>query len=437
MFQSPHFPLERPVTVCIIGAGNRGSVYANFALKNPHLMRVVAVVSPTEFRRFNLAKRHDIPAENVFSSWKELAVRPRIADAMIITNLDSLHFDSALASIERGYHLMLENPSPLNPVECASLVNAAVHYNVTFMVGHPERYSAYNRTMKRLIDSGAIGEVMSIQHMEPIGFYHFRPTYSRTKKRQNTLSLISKNIHDIDLISWFMGTRCRRVSSFGNLYKVYKAKKFQIRNSLRCRQCPHEQECCYTAKQMYMDSPPWLDRNLADDPAYEVESLASSYDSRDDTYSDNEASDSCDNQVINMEFDGGKTCNFTMVVCTESMCERKTRIFGTLGELEADGHVVRHFDFLTRRIEIIRPERDDEDEDDIVNSGDYGVIRHFLECVTLFDSQGRVFCEPQDVLENQLYVLAAEKARSTGTVVNIDDFRHDSIGDMDVLMDIA
>ncbi|KAK9766085.1 hypothetical protein K7432_005082 [Basidiobolus ranarum] len=439
MLQSTHVSVERPVTICIIGAGNRGSVYANFALKNPHLMKVVAVASPTEFRRFNLAKRHDIPPENVFSNWKELAMRPRVADAVIITNLDSLHYRSALAFIEKGYHFMLENPPPLNLEECLSLVNAATRYNVIFMVGHPERHSSYNRTMKRLIDSGAIGEVMSIQHMEPIGFYHFRPSFSRSgmKKRENSLSLMAKNIHDIDLISWFMGTKCRRVSSFGNLYKVYKGKNFQIRNSVRCRQCPHEQECSYLAKQMYLDTSPWSEGHRATSPVDEIESLASSYDSRDDTYSDNEIGDSCDNQVINMEFDGGKTCNFTMVVCTESMCERKIRIFGTLGELEADGHVVRHFDFLTRRSEIIRPDRDDEHEDDTLNSGDYGVIRFFLECVALFDSQGRVFCEPQDVLENHLYVLAAEHARNTGSVVNIDDFRRDSIGDTDYFMDIS
>ncbi|KAK9767056.1 hypothetical protein K7432_003410 [Basidiobolus ranarum] len=438
MFQSSHVPPEGPVTACIIGVGNRGSLYANFALKNPHLLKIVGVASPTEFRRFNLAKRHNISSEHIFSNWKELAVQPRIADAVIISNLDSLHYHSALAFIESGYHILLENPPSLNLEECFKVANAAIQHNVIFMVGHPERYSAYNRTMKRMIDSGAIGEVMSIQHMEPIGFHHFRPSFSRNgvNKRDKSLSLMSKNIHDIDLISWFMGTRCRRVSSFGNLYNVYRKKNFQIRASARCRQCPHEQECCYSAQQMYLDNSPWLDSNrtprIVHSPIEEIENLVGPYDYKDV----DEAEDSCDNQVINMEFDGGKTCNFTMVACTESMCERKTRIFGTLGELEADGQVVRHFDFLTRRSEIIRPERDNEHEDGVTNNGDYGVIRFFLECVTLYDTQGRVFCEPQDVLENHLYVFAAEHARNHGTVVNIDDYRRDSVGDTDDLMDI-
>ncbi|ORX81458.1 streptomycin biosynthesis protein StrI [Basidiobolus meristosporus CBS 931.73] len=441
MLPSSHGPV---VTACIIGVGNRGSLYANFAIKNPHLLRIVGVASPTEFRRFNLAKRHNISSENIFSNWRELSMRPRIADSVIISNLDSKNYHSALAFIKSGYHVLLENPPSLTLSECLKVVNAAIQHNVIFMVGHPERYSAYNRTMKRMIDSGAIGEVMSIQHMEPIGFHHFRPSFPTVshgglKKRESTLSLMSKNIHDIDLISWFMGTRCRRVSSFGSLYHVYKRKNFQIRLSARCRQCPHEQECCVSAQQMYLENSPWSDRSRIASPVYspieEIENLVSPYDCKDDA-SDSEAGDSCDNQIINMEFDGGKTCNFTMVACTESLCERKTRIFGTLGELEADGHVVRHFDFLTRRSEIIRPERDDEHEDDPSSNGDYGVIRFFLECVTVYSTEGRVFCESQDVLENQLYVFAAEHARNTGSVINIDDYRHSSIGDADNLMDL-
>ena len=74
--------------------------------------------------------------------------------------------------------------------------------------------------------------------------------------------------------------------------------------------------------------------------------------------------DVVDHQIVNMEFEGGRTAAFTMVafsgtlsVCpklsyllSEKICERRTVVSGTKGELTCDdGDEVRHYDFATRR----------------------------------------------------------------------------------------
>ncbi|ORX80095.1 NAD(P)-binding protein [Basidiobolus meristosporus CBS 931.73] len=419
-----------PVSICIIGGGNRGAVYANFALKNPNLMRIAAVASPTEFRRFNLAK---------------LANQSKVADAVIITNLDSLQYECALAFLEKGYHVLLENPTTLDLAGCRRAVDTAILNNLLFYIGHPRRYSAYNKTIKRLIDSGAIGEVMSIQHLEPVGIYHFQPSFTRsgTKRKSSSLSLLAKNLHDIDLITWFIGTQCR-------LQNQRKAFNFLIQGRFswvtltldydtnisvfsRCRQCPHERECCNSAKQMYLSSPNAFEASSEAAPAFinEIENLPDVFNTTVST------DDSVSSQIISMEFDGGKTCNFTMVSCTESSCEYKTRIFGTLGELEADGQAIRLFNFLTRRIEIIRPERDEDHGEVSVHDGDNsGVIRSFLEYIVYYESNGLYSCESENALDIHLCVFAAEEARKHGTVINIDDFRQ-QFGDDTQSMDIS
>ena len=69
-----------PIKVIIIGAGNRGTVYASYAANFPQQMQVVGVAEPRVDFRLRMAQAHSIPAENVVEDWRELAGRPRLAD---------------------------------------------------------------------------------------------------------------------------------------------------------------------------------------------------------------------------------------------------------------------------------------------------------------------------------------------------------------------
>jgi predicted dehydrogenase len=68
----------RPVTLAVVGAGNRGSAHGGWALAQPDRARVVAVAEPRAVRRDRFAARHAIPAAATFAGWQELAgARPR------------------------------------------------------------------------------------------------------------------------------------------------------------------------------------------------------------------------------------------------------------------------------------------------------------------------------------------------------------------------
>eukprot|EP01126_Amoeba_proteus_P049601 TRINITY_DN5811_c0_g2_i3.p1 TRINITY_DN5811_c0_g2~~TRINITY_DN5811_c0_g2_i3.p1 ORF type:complete len:115 (-),score=8.57 TRINITY_DN5811_c0_g2_i3:413-757(-) len=67
--------------------------------------------------------------------------------------------------------------------------------------------------------------------------------------------------------------------------------------------------------------------------------------------------DVMDNQVVNMQFEGGATTSFSMVAFTRELCVRKTRIFGTLGEIEGDGEkVIKVFNFTSQKETVYYPE---------------------------------------------------------------------------------
>jgi predicted dehydrogenase len=100
----------KPVTTIIIGAGGRGTGYADYIADHPDEGQVVAVAEPRDWYRNSMAEKHHLEAKNVRNDWKELAARDRFADVVFICTQDALHTEPAIAFAEKGYHILIEKP---------------------------------------------------------------------------------------------------------------------------------------------------------------------------------------------------------------------------------------------------------------------------------------------------------------------------------------
>ncbi len=349
----------KPVNLIIVGAGDRGKTYAEFALEHPDKAKIVGVAEPRQVRRDRLAKDHSIPPENQFDDWRQVIERGKFADAAVIATLDTMHADPAVAMANLGYHILLEKPMSPDPSDCKKIVEAALAKNILFAVCHVLRYTTYTKQLKEILDQGLIGEIVSIQHLEPVGFWHYAHSFVRGNWRNQTLSspmLLQKSCHDLDWIRYIVGKPCIKVSSFGNLnHFITTNKPSAAGNALRCLECDHEPQCSYSAKKIYLDRlepgyTGWPVRVLTPNPTVEniKEALSTGPYGRCVYECDN---DVVDHQVVNMEFVGGISAAFTMTAFTEMpLGGRKTRIFGTLGELYSDGLEIELFDFLTKTL---------------------------------------------------------------------------------------
>ena len=70
-------------------------------------------------------------------------------------------------------------------------------------VCHVLRYSPFFRKIKEIIDAGTIGELMNIQHMESIGFWHMAHSFVRGNWRNTEESspiCLAKTCHDFDIL---------------------------------------------------------------------------------------------------------------------------------------------------------------------------------------------------------------------------------------------
>ena len=411
------------VKVIIAGGGARGYTYASFALEHPDRMKVIGVAEPRREYREKLVRAHNIPEENVFTDWKEMASRGRFADAVVIATQDSMHREPAEAFAAAGYHILLEKPMAPTEEDCRAITAAFEGKDRIFAVCHVLRYTPFTKKLKAIIDSGAIGEVVSIQRLEPVGFNHQAHSFVRGNwgnEKKSSFMLLAKSCHDLDWIRYIMGSSCRKVSSFGSLKHFRKEEKPEGASE-NCLSCPLEKECPYSAPRFYLNLLGEGKRSgflgvLTQDFTREgvLKALEGPY-GRCVYACDN---DVVDNQVVAMEFEGGKTANFTMTAFTK-MQHRMTHIFGTKGHIYGDGETLTHFDFLTEETRTYDTAQGGPDAGSGHGGGDFGLMGAFIEAVARND-KSLILSGPEETLESHLMVFRAEQSRLESRVMDID-----------------
>ncbi len=138
-----------PVTIAVVGTGLRGYTFAGYAQRFPDRVRAVAVADPRVERRDVLADRLGVTADHRFVDWRELAARPPLADAVVVTTPDHEHVGPARRFAELGYHVLLEKPIAPTAAECVALVEAVEATGVIFAVCHVLRYAAYTDAVRQ------------------------------------------------------------------------------------------------------------------------------------------------------------------------------------------------------------------------------------------------------------------------------------------------
>ncbi|WP_327584689.1 Gfo/Idh/MocA family oxidoreductase [Nonomuraea sp. NBC_00507] len=404
------------VTLAVVGAGSRGTGYARHAVGTGRA-RVVAVADPLDSRR------ERFPKATHYADWRELAALPRQADAVIIATQDRDHVEPAVRFAELGYDILLEKPMAVSEDDCRAIVVAAERSGAVFAVCHVLRYTPYTRALKALLDAGRIGEIVSIQHLEPVGWWHQAHSYVRGSWRrtdESTFMLLAKSCHDLDWLVHLTGKQVTRVSSFGGL-QHFRPENRPAGAADRCLDCVVEPSCPYSAKRIYLPltgRAVWPLSVLTDDVTEEgvLAALRTGPYGRCVYACDN---DVVDHQVVNMEFEGGATASFTMTAFTPSL-HRQTRIFGTRGWIEGDGDRLNVFDFVTGRSEIVetRPTGDATARGGH-GGGDEALVEAFLTAVATRD-RAPILSSPAESLHSHLIAWAAERSRLHGETVSLE-----------------
>ncbi|MFB6989502.1 Gfo/Idh/MocA family protein [Streptomyces sp. NPDC056178] len=415
---SMHLPIsDRPVRVALVGAGNRGLTYAAWIKAHPERARLVAVADPRP------AARAAAGAELEFDDWRPLVEGDAIADAVIVATQDRNHVEPVLALARAGYAILAEKPLAPSEAETRTLIEGVEKAGVLFAVCHVLRYTPYTDLVKEVVGSGVLGELVSVEHLEPVGWWHYAHSYVRGPWRSELASspmLLAKSCHDLDWISYVTGERIEQVASFGGL-KHFRPENAPAGAAERCLDCAAEDGCPYSALKLYVPTlrehgSVWPVTHVTDSTD-ETELLTALREGPYGLCAYRVDNDVVDHQVLAMQLSGGMTATFTMVAFTEQT-DRQTRIFGSHGWLRGDGKRVTVHDFRTDEVTVHEVDTSGSNAAEGHGGGDTALVDAFVHAVATGDPAA-VRSGTKATLGSHLAAFAAERARLTGSVQSV------------------
>jgi len=152
-----------------------------------------------------------------------------IVDAVSIATPHHLHGVMGLDCLKAGLHVFIEKPFANRVSEADAMLSVAQANNLQICVGHQYRTYRSSRTMKRLIDLGAIGGIKRVLwtwgEFRPESYYA-RDIWRGTFRHAGGGVLMNQASHDLDLICWMIGNPVQVSALVGN--QLHKAETEDI-----------------------------------------------------------------------------------------------------------------------------------------------------------------------------------------------------------------
>lgn len=422
------------IKAVVVGYGDRGSIYADYAAKFPEELKIEAVVDPDLYRLGLAKEKFNLSDAQCFTDFDALIQKGKIADCAIVATLDQLHYKQAKALLLQNYHLLLEKPIVNNSKELQELRQLATDKQRIIMVGHVLRYTPFYGAIKQAIADGEVGEIVHIETSELVGVSHSSSSYIRGKWNKENICgsgmLLAKCCHDIDLICWFNElTIPTEVVSYGDRNFILP-EKAPSGSAERCYwDCPHIDTCKFSAKSLYVENDmfPHYSFPLIKKPHDKItteeklEALKTNDPMGVCAYKT--GSDLVDHQSVMIKFENGSTAFHSMLTAVPRP-GRKIHIIGTDGEIEGfferEKFVIRKFDFKTsfyteKEIDVSKQ----VDANVGHGGGDIGLMRDFVAKMRGTPTSS-ASTDIRNSISGHECVYAAEYSRKKNTCVKVN-----------------
>ncbi len=209
----------------LVGTGSRADLYVQAMLGDHASSTELVAISDTNPGRvqyyLDLAARLSPEVQVGQFDPGDLAdyIRDNAITRVIVTTPDFTHADYIVTALEAGADVVVEKPLTINAEGCRRIRKAIERTGRDVVVTFNYRYSPRNSALKEIIQSGAIGQVTSVDFSWMLDTVHGADYFRRWHRRKEYSGglLIHKASHHFDLVNWWINDVPERIFASGGL----------------------------------------------------------------------------------------------------------------------------------------------------------------------------------------------------------------------------
>ncbi len=172
----------------------------------------------------------------------DLMIKETRPDLVIVTTTDCFHEKYIVRAMELGCDVISEKSIAIDADQCQRIADAEVRTGRKVIVGFNVRHMNESIEMKKILLSGELGKVISIDYHEYLDTSHGASYFRRWhgKKAYSGSLLLHKASHHFDLINWLLESEPIDVHAIGKLAFYGHNNNYRGRN---CRDCAFTEKC--------------------------------------------------------------------------------------------------------------------------------------------------------------------------------------------------
>jgi predicted dehydrogenase len=255
-----------------VGIGSRSMMYSKAICEvYPEIAELVALCDVNQgrmdLRNQYVAEKTSSPVPTYAADDFDRMVAETKPDVVIVTTVDALHDKYVVRAMELGCKAVTEKPMTTDEQKCRQILETVRDTGRQCQVTFNYRYAPYRSQLKEILDSGAIGDVLSVDFTWPLDTRHGADYFRRWhRQRQNSGSLlVHKATHHFDLVNWWIEDVPEEVFCHASrrFYVPATAERLGLSgHAERCLDCPVAEKCPFrldlteseNLKALYLDN---------------------------------------------------------------------------------------------------------------------------------------------------------------------------------------